>query len=180
MSSLVLKRASASRSSGEWNDGDFDVLADGTIVGRIMKAAAVPVGMSWMWTLAFTASRRRARPRWRRSRRAGGGSSAVEAEDCGRSNQHPALLERQDCAVAACYRSTYAPRTAGAYDSHHRTAGIAGRTRRRGGGVAGGGTRAQQPAMPLVGFFLAARQRRCTARRFRRGLANPAMSRART
>jgi hypothetical protein len=23
------------------------------IVGRIMKAAAVPVGQSWMWTLAF-------------------------------------------------------------------------------------------------------------------------------
>src|SRR5262245_24537183 len=23
------------------------------LVGRIMKAAAVPVGMSWMWTLAF-------------------------------------------------------------------------------------------------------------------------------
>ena len=22
-------------------------------IGRIMKAAAVPVGMSWMWTLAF-------------------------------------------------------------------------------------------------------------------------------
>jgi hypothetical protein len=50
---LVLKRASASRSSGEWNDDDFDVLADGVVVGRIMKAAAVPVGMSWMWTLAF-------------------------------------------------------------------------------------------------------------------------------
>jgi hypothetical protein len=29
------------------------VLADGVIVGRIMKAAAVPVGMSWMWMLAF-------------------------------------------------------------------------------------------------------------------------------
>jgi hypothetical protein len=28
-------------------DDDYDVLADG------MKAAAVPVGMSWMWTLAF-------------------------------------------------------------------------------------------------------------------------------
>ena len=53
MSSLVLKRASASRLSGEWNDDDFDVLADGVVVGRIMKAAAVPVGMSWMWTLAF-------------------------------------------------------------------------------------------------------------------------------
>jgi hypothetical protein len=45
---LVLKRASASRPSGEWNDDDFDVLADGVVVGRIMKAAAVPVGMSWM------------------------------------------------------------------------------------------------------------------------------------
>jgi len=50
---LVLKRASASRLSGEWNDDDFDVLCDGVVVGRIMKAAAVPVGMSWMWTLAF-------------------------------------------------------------------------------------------------------------------------------
>ena len=50
---LVLKRASASRPSGEWNDDDFDVLADGVVVGRITKAAAVPVGMSWMWTLAF-------------------------------------------------------------------------------------------------------------------------------
>ena len=50
---LLLKRASVSRPSGEWNDDDFDVLADGVVVGRIMKAAAVPVGMSWMWTLAF-------------------------------------------------------------------------------------------------------------------------------
>jgi hypothetical protein len=50
---LILKRASASRSSGQWNDDDFDVLADGAVVGRIMKAAAVPVGQSWMWTLAF-------------------------------------------------------------------------------------------------------------------------------
>jgi hypothetical protein len=50
---LILKRASASRPSGEWSDDDYDVLADGAIVGRIMKAAAVPVGMSWMWTLAF-------------------------------------------------------------------------------------------------------------------------------
>ena len=52
-SPLILKRASASRPSGEWNDDDFDVLADGVVVGRITKAAAVPVGMSWMWTLAF-------------------------------------------------------------------------------------------------------------------------------
>ena len=37
---LVLKRASASRLSGEWNDDDYDGLADGIVVGRIMKAAA--------------------------------------------------------------------------------------------------------------------------------------------
>jgi hypothetical protein len=29
VSSLILKRASASRPSGEWNDEDFDVLAEG-------------------------------------------------------------------------------------------------------------------------------------------------------
>jgi hypothetical protein len=27
--------------------------ADGIVVGRIMKAAAAPVGASWLWTLAF-------------------------------------------------------------------------------------------------------------------------------
>lgn len=54
MSSLILKRASASRQGGEWNDNDFDVLADGVVVGRIMlAAAAVPVGLPWLWTRAF-------------------------------------------------------------------------------------------------------------------------------
>jgi hypothetical protein len=53
MSSLILKRASASRSSGEWGDDDYDVLADGVVVGRIMRAAAAPEGTPWMWTLAF-------------------------------------------------------------------------------------------------------------------------------
>src|SRR5262249_40358338 len=37
---LILKRAPASRPSGEWNDDDFDVLANGAAVGRIMRAAA--------------------------------------------------------------------------------------------------------------------------------------------
>jgi len=41
---LVLKRASASRLSGEWSDDDYDVLAEGIVVGRIMKAAAAPLG----------------------------------------------------------------------------------------------------------------------------------------
>jgi hypothetical protein len=50
---LILKRASASRPSGKWSDYDFDVLADGVVVGRIFNAAASPVGLTWMWTLAF-------------------------------------------------------------------------------------------------------------------------------
>jgi hypothetical protein len=50
---FILKHASATRPSGEWNDDDYDALADGTIVGRIFKANAAPVGAPWMWTLAF-------------------------------------------------------------------------------------------------------------------------------
>jgi hypothetical protein len=50
---LILKGAALSRSSGRWNDDDFDVLAGGKVVGRIYKAGAAPVGSPWMWTLAF-------------------------------------------------------------------------------------------------------------------------------
>jgi hypothetical protein len=50
---LILKRASTSRPSGEWDDDDYDVLADGIVVGRIMETAAAPVGQPWLWTLAF-------------------------------------------------------------------------------------------------------------------------------
>ena len=50
---LILKRASASRPSGQWNDDDFDVLANGEVVGRIFKANAAPVGLPLMWTLAI-------------------------------------------------------------------------------------------------------------------------------
>jgi hypothetical protein len=42
--SLILKRASTSRPPGEWNDDDYDVLADGAVLGRIMKAAVSSVG----------------------------------------------------------------------------------------------------------------------------------------
>jgi hypothetical protein len=41
---LILKRASASRSPGEWKDNDYDVLVDGGVVGRIMKVMAAPAG----------------------------------------------------------------------------------------------------------------------------------------
>ena len=56
---LILKRASASRPSGEWNDDDYDVFADGVVVGRIINAAAAPVGSSWLWTYGFDPRERR-------------------------------------------------------------------------------------------------------------------------
>jgi hypothetical protein len=47
---LILKRASASRPSGNWNEDDFDVLASGEVVDRIFKVHAAPAGSPWMWT----------------------------------------------------------------------------------------------------------------------------------
>jgi hypothetical protein len=54
MIQLILKRAPASRSSGEWGENDYDVLADGKVVGRIFKAAASPEGKPWMWTVLLS------------------------------------------------------------------------------------------------------------------------------
>jgi hypothetical protein len=68
MAQLILKRASVSRPSGEWNDDDYDVLCNGAVVGRIFNAAASPVSspldvdarirpgmdrMNWIWTLLW-------------------------------------------------------------------------------------------------------------------------------
>jgi hypothetical protein len=46
---LSLKRA-ASRSSG---DDDYDVLAAGVVVGRIMKRATGPEASLWFWGIAY-------------------------------------------------------------------------------------------------------------------------------
>jgi hypothetical protein len=50
---LTLKRASASRPSGEWNEDDVDVLCSDAVVGRIFKVHAAPVGTPWLSMLAF-------------------------------------------------------------------------------------------------------------------------------
>ena len=45
-----IKRASLSRSSGQWSDDDYDVLENGKVVGRIFFLDAVgPQGRAWMW-----------------------------------------------------------------------------------------------------------------------------------
>jgi hypothetical protein len=61
---------------GEWElMTDYDVPADGAVVGRIMKVHAAPVGTPWMWTLISgitkiedrrTPMPRRARTQWLR------------------------------------------------------------------------------------------------------------------
>ena len=48
----LLERAALSRPSGLWNDNDFDVVANGEIVGRIFKAG-VSVARPWMWALSL-------------------------------------------------------------------------------------------------------------------------------
>jgi hypothetical protein len=57
MSALILTRAAASRPSGDWGDDDYDVLADGIVVGRIMKAAAKPADASWAVDAGLRAAR---------------------------------------------------------------------------------------------------------------------------
>jgi hypothetical protein len=47
---LILKRVVTSRSAG---DDDYDVLAEGVVVGRIMKRATGPEASLWFWTLAY-------------------------------------------------------------------------------------------------------------------------------
>jgi hypothetical protein len=48
-SPLILKRGSASRSSGQWRDDDYDVLEDGVVVGRIFLSPGAPQERPWMW-----------------------------------------------------------------------------------------------------------------------------------
>jgi hypothetical protein len=55
MSPLILKRASASRPSGQWSDEDCDVLADGKVVGRILESGLRfdPPDLLWTWSITF-------------------------------------------------------------------------------------------------------------------------------
>jgi hypothetical protein len=50
---LILKRASLSRSSGQWSDDDYDVLCEGEVVGRIYKATGRAPENAWFWGLAY-------------------------------------------------------------------------------------------------------------------------------
>jgi hypothetical protein len=45
---LILKRGAASAP----DDNNYEVLADGVVVGRIMRVAAAPKRTPWFWSLA--------------------------------------------------------------------------------------------------------------------------------
>jgi hypothetical protein len=49
----MLKRGKFSRSSGQWQDEDYDVLADGKIVGRILEEGSRfgPPELRWGWSI---------------------------------------------------------------------------------------------------------------------------------
>jgi hypothetical protein len=54
---LILKRASASRPSGQWRDDDYDVPENGAVVGRNFFLDAVgPQGRPWMWASGHSAA----------------------------------------------------------------------------------------------------------------------------
>jgi hypothetical protein len=59
MDQLILKRSNASRPSGQWSEDDYDVLAKGEVVGRIMRVIAAPEDTPWMWTLGYGHHRNR-------------------------------------------------------------------------------------------------------------------------
>jgi hypothetical protein len=50
---LTLKRANASRPSGQWRHDDYDVICDGVVVGRIMHTPAAPEARPWRWSLGY-------------------------------------------------------------------------------------------------------------------------------
>jgi hypothetical protein len=56
VSQLILKRASASRSSGQWSDDDYDVLENGVVVGRICKEEVAPPDRPWGWASGHSAA----------------------------------------------------------------------------------------------------------------------------
>jgi hypothetical protein len=52
LAQLNLKRAKCSRPFGQWQDEDYDVLADGKCVGRILERdTSGPPDLRWLWSI---------------------------------------------------------------------------------------------------------------------------------
>jgi hypothetical protein len=70
---LILKRGKFSRSSGQWQDEDYDVLADGKVVGRILEEGSRfdPPDLLWTWSITSI---------WPATRRVTNGTAATREE----------------------------------------------------------------------------------------------------
>jgi hypothetical protein len=77
---LLLKRG------GRRGAENYDVIAEGTVVGRIMTFADTPGGRPWMWTLRLPIRRQNAQPRLRGDPR--GSHAGVCQELAQRMNEH--------------------------------------------------------------------------------------------
>jgi hypothetical protein len=52
---LILKRAKFSRPDGQWSDEDYDIIADGKVVGRILQEnTSGPPELRWVWSVRVT------------------------------------------------------------------------------------------------------------------------------
>jgi hypothetical protein len=60
MSELILKRVSASRSSGQWRDDDYGVLEDGTLSAASFLSPGAPQDRPSMWASGHNGDIRRA------------------------------------------------------------------------------------------------------------------------
>jgi hypothetical protein len=77
MTSLILKRAKFSRPSGQWQDEDYDVLADGKVVGRILESGSRfdPPDLLWTWSITSI---------WPATRGVTNGTAATREESMGK------------------------------------------------------------------------------------------------
>jgi hypothetical protein len=51
---LTLKRARGSIPIGDYRGEDYDVVANGVVVGRIFKSLIAPKNAQWFWNFAHT------------------------------------------------------------------------------------------------------------------------------
>jgi hypothetical protein len=59
----------ASLAVGEWHHQDYDVLADGVVVGRIFTSLVAPKDVPWFWSPAHAHVSNRRPNQWQRAPR---------------------------------------------------------------------------------------------------------------